>query len=96
MRDPTLDGFYQDGTTIHARLDGEEMQFDPHPQGERAVLAGKGFRIEVSLFPLEVLAVSATRSVELDTATLWRIVTAWESIFGASTGNVVRPKPVRP
>ncbi len=92
-RNPTLDGFCRLGTTLLARVDGEEMRLDVSSKGDRGVISGDGFRVEIGLAPLEVLNVSATRRVEIDTATFWRITTAWQSIFSGPEVNMVRPRP---
>ncbi len=94
-RHSSLDGFCRVGSTIHARVEGVEMRFVADPDRRGAVLDGEGFRIEVRLAPLDVVDVSMARDVEIDTATIWRIKTVWESIFNSCTPNMVQPEPAQ-
>ena len=90
-----MDGFYREDDTLHARLDGMEYRFEPEPERNRAALVGPGFELELSWDPYEVRGGRLTGGEEmsLDTALLWRVKTAWDSIFNAERPNMVTPRP---
>ncbi len=94
VRNPTLDGFCREGSLLYVRVDGAEMQFAPDPLGQGGIMTGEHFRLEFRFSPLEVLDVSSTDRIEIDTSTLWRVKTVWESIFNPPYPNIVQPEPL--
>jgi hypothetical protein len=91
-----MDGFYREDDTLHARLNGIEYRFEPEPDRNRAALVGRGFELELSWDPYEVRGgrLTGTEPVRLDTALLWRVKTAWDSIFNSERPNMVNPRPM--
>ncbi|MFQ5664136.1 MAG: 4Fe-4S binding protein [Terriglobia bacterium] len=93
---PSLDGFCLEDNTLHARLRGVEMWFEPEPERNRAVVRGEGFRVELRWDPFEVQGGHLTggEEVSFDSALLWRMKTVWESIFHSRKPNMVNPDPL--
>ncbi len=85
-----LDGFWRDGTTLHARLGGVELRLTPEPAGNRAVVEGEDLRLELAWEPFEVLRGHLAGPTVIDTAQLWRMRTVWESIYEASSPNIAQ------
>ncbi len=85
-----LDGFCREDGALRARLGGIEMRFAPEPGKNRATLTGDDFRLELTWQPFEVVKGYLTGpETGLDTHLLWRMKTAWESIFEAAAPNPV-------
>ena len=88
------EGFARDGGSLHARLNGVVMRFEPAPADNRATVSSDGFRLEMTLEPFEVTRGHLTGTFgELDTAVLWRLKTVWDSIFQADRPNTLLPEP---
>jgi Fe-S-cluster-containing hydrogenase component 2 len=89
------EGFCREGNVLHARIEGIEMTLTPDVNHNRAIVDADGIRIELSWDPFEVRRCLSdpTANLELDTRALWRMKTAWESIFNASRPNTVNPVP---
>ncbi len=87
-----LDGFCRDGDVLHARLGGTAMQLLPSANEGRATLTGPGFRFDVSWPGLGVTSGEITDSGRtFDTALLYRMRMAWQSIFASRAPNAVNP-----
>ncbi len=87
-----LDGFCREGDTLHARLGGVEMRFEPAPEKNHATVTGESFHLELAWDPFEVRRGHLTGpETGLDTALLWRMRTVWESIFNGPTPSMVHP-----
>lgn len=90
------DGFAQENGTLHARMNGVVMRFEPTPAENRATVSSDTFRLEMTLKPFEVTRGHLTGTFgELDTAVLWRLKTVWDSIFQANRPNTLLPEPTR-
>lgn len=87
------DGFARQGQTLHARIDGIAMRFSPDPSNNRATVTSDSFRLVLSWDPFEVTGGNITGAIGLDTATLWRLRIAWDSVLGAARPNMVQPDP---
>jgi putative selenate reductase len=94
------DGFFRDGDTLHARLGGRELRLDVEPSANRGRLTAPGLSLELRWEPLEVLASGSHPGDDggagepaLDTAGVWRMKTAWESIYHSSKPSPVNPGP---
>ncbi|RMH19821.1 MAG: glutamate synthase [Acidobacteria bacterium] len=93
-REAHLDGFYRDNGTLHARLAGVEMRLKVEIGLNRAAVTGDGLHLELTWEPLEVVKAHVSGQLAgFDTATLWRMKTAWESIYRADVPNPVNPSP---
>ncbi|MEM7581949.1 MAG: 4Fe-4S dicluster domain-containing protein [Acidobacteriota bacterium] len=87
-----LDGFYRDGAALRARINGLELKFQPVPEGNSATVTGEGLHLELSWQPFEVRkAQLGQHAQDLDTAVLWRMRRAWESIFTGPIPSMVHP-----
>ncbi len=98
----TADGFFREGDTLHARLGGREFRLDVDAEANRGRLTAAGLSVELRWEPLEVLTFDPQQvdagtpgDSSLDTSGLWRMKTAWESIYHASRPNPVNPDPSR-
>jgi putative selenate reductase len=92
QRCPELDGFCRDDETLHARIDGEVIRAELDPHSGRATVIGPGYRLDLTWPRLEMVSPPLVDSgTTLDTATLWRMRTAWEAIFASTAPNMVNP-----
>jgi len=90
------DGFARENGTLHARMNGMVMRFEPAPGDNRAAVSSDTFRLEMTLDPFEVTRGHLTGTFgALDTAVLWRLKTVWDSIFQADRPNTLLPEPKR-
>jgi putative selenate reductase len=94
------DGFFRDGDTLHARLGGRELRMEVDQTGNRGRLVSGGLSVELQWEPLKVLRAlrehgdsTGDGDDALDTARMWRMKTAWESIYHSSKPNPVNPDP---
>jgi putative selenate reductase len=94
---PLLDGFCRQNTTLFARLGGKEFRLIHKPGQNSAIIFGARFEMEVQWEPFAVKQMrhGSSEGFSLDTALLWRMKTAWESIFRSEKPNMVNPGPVR-
>ena len=84
------DGFWLSEDSLRARLGGQVLVLRVDESANRADLDAGDMQLELSWNPLQILGGSVEPSARpLDTARLWRMRTAWESIYGAE-----RPNPV--
>ena len=92
---PFRDGFCRQALTLHARIGGVEMLFEPDPQHGRVRLHAAGLRLELdwNSLLLSTGSVTSDRAIRLDTADLWRMKLVWESIFNSDRPNWVNPNP---
>ncbi len=86
-----LDGFCREDGVLHARVDGAVWRADLSPETGHATIVGPGLRLDVAWPGLDVLSGEADPDAAVDTALLWRMRTAWESIFASRVPNVVNP-----
>ena len=86
------DGFHLSGDILEARIGGRRLDLRV-PDGSDAVVVADGVEFTVDWETLAVSEVGVTDAgpTELDTADLWRMKTAWESVFRAPVPNPVRP-----
>ncbi|MDH3479652.1 MAG: 4Fe-4S dicluster domain-containing protein [Gemmatimonadota bacterium] len=88
-----VDGFCREGSALHARLGGTEFVMELHTAGNGASLTGGGFDLRVRPDTGEVIGGSVGGSAApFDTALLWRMTTAWDSIFMSQAPNAVNPE----
>jgi putative selenate reductase len=88
----TDDGFFRADHVLHARLGGRELSLHVDEGAERADLDAGDVHLQLAWHSLEILGGSVEPGARgLDTASLWRMRTAWDSIYGAT-----RPNPVNP
>jgi NAD-dependent dihydropyrimidine dehydrogenase PreA subunit len=94
---PSLDGFCRKDGTLFARLAGKEFRLIHTPGQNGALIYGARFEMEVRWEPFEVKQMRRGDASEftLDTALLWHMKTAWESIFHSAKPNMVNPDPTR-
>ncbi|MDH5548905.1 MAG: hypothetical protein OEZ42_03285, partial [Gemmatimonadota bacterium] len=72
---------------------GTEFVLELHSAGNGASLTGGGFDLRVRPDTGEVIAGSVGGSAApFDTALLWRMTTAWDSIFMSQAPNAVNPE----
>ena len=90
----SIDGFCREHDVLHARIDGREFRLTLDEVTGTTTLEGPGISLVLDWKPLEVTQVRIDASVEFDTALLWRMKTVWDTIFNASTPNMVQPEPV--
>lgn len=87
------DGFCRENGTLHARLGGVEMRFEPSREENRATVTSEGFRYELKWDPFVVerghLLDPASAS-GVDSALLWRMRTVWEAIYHGAAPNPVK------
>jgi len=84
------DGFLLSDEGLNARLGGRVMVLRVDEPANRADLDAGDVRLELSWTPLQILGGSVEPTARpLDTARVWRMRTAWESIYRAE-----RPNPV--
>ncbi len=84
------DGFWLSEEGLRARLGGRVLVLRVDEAANRADLDASGVRLELSWNPLRILGGSVEPSARpLDTSRVWRMRTAWESIYRAE-----RPNPV--
>jgi putative selenate reductase len=89
-REGELDGFWQDGNTLHGRIGGEQFRADINEAQGRLVILGNGYRLDATWPRLEVAAVQfLSDRVTVDTAILWRLRAVWEGIYGSPNPNMV-------
>jgi putative selenate reductase len=86
------DGFFRSGDVLHARLGGRELSLHVEEGAESAEVDAGDVRLQLAWQSLEILGGSVAPGAQgLDTARLWRMRTAWDSIYGAP-----RPNPANP
>lgn len=86
------DGFCGTATGLRARLGGRSLTLGVDEPSNWAYVEADDLRLELSWEPLKVLGGSVEDGAEpLDTARLWRMRTAWESIYRSSSPNPVNP-----
>ncbi len=88
----TDDGFFRADHVLRARLGGRELSLRVDEDQGRAELDAGDVRLQLAWESLEILGGSFEPGAPgLDTARLWRMRTAWDSIYHAH-----RPNPVNP
>jgi ferredoxin len=86
------DGFWRSDGTLHARLGGRVMRLVVDEPENRAALDTEGLHLELTWNPLQVVGGSTeTEAQPIDTARLWRMRTAWDSIYEGARSNPVNP-----
>ncbi|MDP2470442.1 MAG: 4Fe-4S binding protein [Candidatus Palauibacterales bacterium] len=86
------DGFWGSDAGLLARIGGRELRLTIDEASDRAELIGDDVNLELSWTSQRILGGSVNPDgLPLDTADLWRMRTAWESIYRAK-----RPNPVNP
>jgi len=86
------DGFWRSNGTLHARLGGRVMRLVVDEPENRAALYTEGLHLELTWNPLQVVGGSTeTEAQPIDTARLWRMRTAWDSIYEGARSNPVNP-----
>jgi len=86
------DGFWRSNDTLHARLGGRVMRLEVNAPENRAALDTDGLHLELTWNPLQVVGGSTdTGAQPIDTAGLWRMRTAWDSIYQGARANPVNP-----
>jgi putative selenate reductase len=86
------DGFCREDNGLLARVDGMEWQLEFDTLPNVVTVRGDDVELRLTWEPLVVTRATIgdpTRTV--DTAVLWRMRTAWESIFCSGTPNMVSP-----
>jgi hypothetical protein len=94
---PSLDGFCRKDGTLFVRLGGKEFRMIHTPGQNTALVFGARFEMGVQWEPFEVKRMRRgdVSEFSLDSALLWRMKTAWESIFHSPKPNMVNPDPAR-
>jgi putative selenate reductase len=88
------DGFFREGKTLYARLEGRELHLVPEHEDQRATVTGDGLRLEFTWEPIELHGVGiASDAGPFDTGQLWRMKAVWNAIFHSATPNMVNPDP---
>jgi len=86
------DGFWGGGRGLRARLGGRLLSLGVDEAANWAYVEADDLRLELSWEPLQILGGSIEPgAAPLDTARLWRMRTAWESIFRSGAPNPVNP-----
>jgi putative selenate reductase len=82
------DGFWLTDGELRARLGGRVMRLTVDEPANRADLDAGDLRLELSWNPLQIVGGSVEPAARpLDTARLWRMRTAWDSIYRAERPN---------
>jgi putative selenate reductase len=99
FRESPDDGFWRADHQLLARLGGCELRLEVDESANEAVVTTGGLRLDLRWDPLEVVGGTAGEggAEPLDTAHLWRMHTAWESIYRSARPNPVSPggRPAR-
>jgi ferredoxin len=86
------DGFWKAGEELQARLGGRILSLGVDEPANWAYLDAGDMRLELSWNPLQILGGSVAPDAQpLDTARLWRMRTAWDSIYRSEKANPVNP-----
>jgi putative selenate reductase len=84
------DGFVREDDLLLARLEGRRLELRLEQERNRATVMGDGFELELRWDPLSVVGGTASNGPDgLDTALLWRMKTVWDSIYAASSPNML-------
>ncbi len=86
------DGFWRAEGELRARLGGRILTLGVDESANWAYLDAGDMRLELSWTPLQILGGSVEPdALPLDTARLWRMRTAWDSIYRSGRSNPVNP-----
>jgi len=86
------DGFWRSDAALHARLGGRVLRLAVTESENRAALDAEGLHLELAWNPLQVVGGSTDAEAQpIDTARLWRMRTAWDSIYEGVRSNPVNP-----
>ncbi|MFH1574317.1 MAG: 4Fe-4S binding protein [Acidobacteriota bacterium] len=87
------DGFFRDRDLLLARLDGRMHQLEVNIPDNRARLSTEEVTIDVEWEPLRVVEAGGGKpGFAFDTSRLWRMKTAWDSVFHSTRPNPVNPE----
>jgi putative selenate reductase len=85
---PELEGFFYDGSVLHARIGGVEYRV--RPDADPVLVSSDDIEIEVAWEDLAVRSFAGKRPGRaVDTAVLWRIKTAWEGVYAGPGASMV-------
>jgi putative selenate reductase len=84
------DGFFLEGATLLARIEGREHRLDVAVDRNLARLRAEGIEVEMTWEPLQIADVALeARGPPFDTAMLWRMKAVWSGVYHSG-----RPNPV--
>jgi putative selenate reductase len=88
------DGFWRSDGELRARLGGRELRLVVDQKGNRATVSSADFRLELTWEPFEITEGSRAmaEAEPIDTARLWRMRTAWDSIYESDRPNPANPR----
>jgi hypothetical protein len=87
------DGFFREGNSLRARLEGREMVLSLRDADDLGVLTLGGGSVDIEWGSLRVLGgQSDDPGFAFDTALLWRMKTVWEAVYASPTPNPLNPE----
>lgn len=93
QQEQELSGFCRDGDRLLARLNGLDLKLSLKEGKLADRIEGPGIDLVVDWSGLRVKSGSLAGGIRFDTALLWRVKTAWHSIFCSERPNMVNPSP---